>query len=132
VDAEAADEEERPAPRPRRREEEDEEDDRPRRRSRPRPRRSREDRETVTPSMTPLLLALLGCFCSCAPIIGFGLGYYAVQQADMERDRLPGSKRYAGARAMMTTAKVCGFIAMGLSVVLLIVAFLLNVFVPIR
>lgn len=117
----ADEEEDRPRPSRRARDEEEEEDDRPRR---PRKRRSRDDddeRDVVSPSSAPLVFAILSCLFSCAPIIGFILGRMALNKADQELARLPGGKRFRGARQQMQTAKTIGVVGMCLSGVFLII-----------
>lgn len=119
----------RPARRARRQrdeeEEEDEEEECPRRkRRRPRPKDYDSD---VQPSSAPLVLGILSIVFCCIPIVGFILGRFAMTKADEEMEQLPGGKRYRGAQKQMQVARVLGTIGMSLSVVLFVVAVVLQI-----
>jgi len=115
-------EEEEERPRRSRRKVEEEEEERPRRR-RPRD----DDREDISPSMAPLVYGILSLVFSCAPLIGFILGVLARSKADAEMDRLPGGRRARSARKQLQLAKTLGIVGMCLSVVVLVIAVVLNV-----
>lgn len=118
----AEEDEERPR-RPRRRDEDDEEEDeRPRRPRKRRPRDDDDDRDA--PSSAPMILAILSCVFSCAPIVGYALGRLAMSKANQEIDRLSG-KRYRDARKSLQLARTIGIVGMCLSGVWLIIGLVL-------
>jgi hypothetical protein len=132
-----AEEEEEEEDRPRRsrrrdeeeEEEEEEEEARPRRSRRSR-RRDDDDRGSSPVSSTPLVLAILACTCSCAPIIGAALGTWAMRKADEELAQLPRGKGFRDARKRLETARMIGMIGIILSVVIFIIALILNFTIP--
>jgi len=99
--------ERRPPSRHSREEEDEEEEDRPRAR-RPRD----DDRDSVSFSSAPLVCGILVCLLFCAPLIGFPLGYLALNKANAELDRLPGGKRARDARKQLRLAKKLGIVGM--------------------
>jgi len=128
----SVEDEQRPIKRRRRDFEEEEEEARPRRSDLRRPRRTRDrddsDRlHAVAPSNAPMIFAILALLCSCAPIIGFTLGYFAMTKADDEMYRLPWKRRYRYARNQAKIAKILGIVGMCLSFVFLVLGIILTV-----
>jgi hypothetical protein len=94
-----------------------EEEDRPRKRRR-KPRRSvRKQSSGSDPSVLPLVLALLAVTCSCAPLVGAILAYYAMNRAaDAMGEVPPGT----GAWTRLNIARILSIVAYVLCVIFLI------------
>jgi len=121
------DEEEEEPPRRRRAsrdedEEEEEEEDRPR----PRKKKKKKARQVSAPS-GPLVWAIIACFCSCAPLIGFICGYLAMSKADAAMSDLPDGERSDSAYRQLQMARIIGIVGMCLSAVWLVVGLILRV-----
>jgi predicted Zn finger-like uncharacterized protein len=105
-----------------------EEDDRPRAPRRRRPSRSREfTGEQVAVSSAPLVYGILAFVFSCIPIAAFIFGGLALTKASEESARIPGGKRYNGARTMLLIARILAAVGICLGVVFCILGVVFKV-----
>ncbi len=102
---------------------EDSDDDRPRRR------RSRDLEDAPAPA-SPMVYGILSIVFCWGIIIGLALGGLAISKATAALDELPSGKRGRAARKNLGIAKVLGTVGICLSLVMLIIAIVLNLRSP--